>query len=65
MIEGRGSGGWTDGGEDDPAPGQLYDMTADLEEQHNLHGERPEVVARLTALLERYRREDRSAPFSR
>ena len=58
------SGGWTGGGEEDPAPGQLYDMTADLEEQRNLYGERPEVVARLTALLDRYRTGERSAPVT-
>ena len=65
MIEGRGSGGWTGGGEDDPAPGQLYDMTTDLEEQRNLYLERPEVVEQLTAILERYRKGGRSAPVGR
>ncbi len=65
MIEGRGSGGWTGGGEDDPAPGQLYDMTADLEEKRNLYGERPEVVARLGVLLEHIRNAGRSAPIIR
>ncbi len=65
MIEGRGSGGWTGGGEDDPAAGQLYDMTADLEEKRNLYLEQPDVVERLSALLERYRNGKRSAPVTR
>ncbi len=65
LIEGRGSGGWTGGGEDDPAPGQLYDMRADLDEEENLYLEYPDVVERLSTLLERYRREGRSAPLIR
>jgi arylsulfatase A-like enzyme len=65
LIAGRGSGGWTGGGEEDPAPGQLYDMVEDTAEERNLWQERPEVVARLTALLDRYRTEGRSAPIRR
>ncbi len=65
LIEGRGSGGWTGGGEDDEAPGQLYDIETDLDESTNLYRERPDVVAELTALLDRYRSQGRSAPLSR
>ena len=65
LIEGRGSGGWTPGGEDDEAPGQLYDMVADIDEGTNLYGQRPDIVAELTALLDRYRRQGRSAPEAR
>ncbi len=65
LIEGRGSGGWTGGGEDDPAPGQLYDLHADLEENRNLYLERPEVVRELSDLLQSYRERGRSAPLPR
>jgi arylsulfatase A-like enzyme len=40
--------------------GQLYNLDDDPEEQHNLWLQRPEVVQRLTALLEKYQREGRS-----
>lgn len=65
LIEGRGSGGWTTGGEDDEAPGQLYDMVADIDEGTNLYAERSDVVAELSALLDRYRTEGRSTPAGR
>ena len=62
-----GSGGWSL--PKDPQavrqglpPVQLYDMTADLSERRNLQAEQPEVVARLTALLEKYVREGRCTP---
>mgnify|MGYP003739594485 FL=1 len=41
---------------------QLYDMTADIGEQKNLQAAHPEVVRRLTALLERYVADGRSTP---
>ena len=41
---------------------QLYDMTADISERRNLQAERPEVVKRLLALLERYVAQGRSTP---
>jgi arylsulfatase A-like enzyme len=65
LIEGRGSGGWTAGGEEDPAPGQLYDLIDDIDEEVNLYRALPETVAALTTLLERYRSEGRSTPISR
>jgi arylsulfatase A len=43
-------------------PIQLYDMSADLGEQNNVHAEHPEVVAELTALLKRYIDQGRSTP---
>jgi arylsulfatase A-like enzyme len=61
------SGGWSE-----PTPGsneaarlpavQLYDLSTDLGERRNLAGEHPEVVARLTALLESYVARGRSTP---
>ncbi len=41
---------------------QLYDMEADPAEAKNLEAEQPEVVKRLTELLERYVAEGRSTP---
>jgi arylsulfatase A len=62
-----GSGGWTS-----PRPGQddasklplvqLFDLEADLGETRNLQAEQPEVVARLTALLDKYVKDGRSTP---
>ena len=64
LIEGRGSGGFTAPRFIDPAPGeptgQLYNMKDDLQETQNLYLENPEVVAELTALLNKYRDEGRS-----
>ena len=61
------SGGWSA-----PKPGsaeakrmppiQLYDLAADVGEQHNVHDEHPEVVQRLTKLLEKYVTDGRSTP---
>jgi arylsulfatase A len=44
---------------------QLYDMEQDVAEQHNVSAEHPEVVRRLTALLEKYISEGRSTPGAR
>ena len=63
----RDSGGWSD-----PKPGipkaaslppvQLYDLTADIGEQTNVQASHPEVVTRLTKLLEKYVADGRSTP---
>ncbi len=62
-----GSGGWSD-----PKPGrvdmtqlplvQLYDLESDIGETINLQARHPEVVNRLTALLESYVEKGRSTP---
>jgi arylsulfatase A-like enzyme len=62
-----GSGGWSS-----PRPGQqdtstlplvqLYDLESDIAEARNVQGQNPEVVARLTALMEKYVKEGRSTP---
>jgi arylsulfatase A len=62
-----GSGGWSD-----PKPGspaekalpadQLYDLSADLGEQRNVAAEHPEIVERMTKLLESYVAKGRSTP---
>lgn len=61
----RDSGGWSE-----PRPGnkaaeglpdvQLYNLASDIGEQRNLSAERPEIVERLTALLQRYQALGRS-----
>ena len=64
-ILGLGPAGFS-GGAQKPKPGgpkgQLYDMAADPKEQHNLWLERADVVRQLTALLDKYRKQGRSAP---
>ena len=62
-----GSGGWSA-----PRPGkddasklplvQLYDVTADVGEKTNVQDKHPEVVARMTKLLEKYVADGRSTP---
>jgi arylsulfatase A-like enzyme len=43
-------------------PLQLYDLAADIGEQHNVVDQHPDVVKRLLALLEKYVTEGRSTP---
>ena len=62
-----GSGGWSQPRDPQAVrqglpPIQLYDMEADVGEQRNVEAEHPEVVKRLTALLERYVAQGRSTP---
>ncbi len=61
---GLGSGGFTEPEHVDPVPGgvqgQLYNLTADPHELYNLWAARPEIVARLTRLLEQYRQSGHS-----
>ena len=47
--------------QDDP-PGQLYDMKDDYSEKKNLYNGRPEIVERLSDLLEKYKRQGYSRP---
>jgi arylsulfatase A-like enzyme len=42
--------------------GQLYNLDDDLGETRNLYNERPDLVARLTALLEKIQKDGRSRP---
>ena len=61
------SGGWSAPTPDSPAakslpPAQLYDLAIDIGETNNAQAAHPEVVARLTRLLERYVAEGRSTP---
>jgi arylsulfatase A-like enzyme len=43
-------------------PGELYNLGDDLHQRRNLYGEKPEVVRRLKALLEKYKASGRSTP---
>ena len=61
------SGGWSP-----PRPGrddvkglpevQLYNLSTDRAEQHNVQADHPEIVDRLTRLLEKYVADGRSTP---
>ena len=55
------SGGWSKGSQTD-SPGQLYDMSKDVGEQTNEYNAHPEIVSRLTKLLEKNVAEGRSNP---
>ena len=62
-----GSGGWSDPKPNTPAAKalplvQLYDLAKDAGEKTNVQAEHPEVVARLTRLLEKYIADGRSTP---
>ncbi len=67
LILGLGSGGFTSPRTIKPKPGgpqgQLYNLHDDPGETENLWSERPEVVKRLAALLERYRQQGYSRPM--
>ncbi|MBN1443057.1 MAG: arylsulfatase [Planctomycetes bacterium] len=60
LVFGPGSGGWGRGRDDHPA--QLYDLSADIGETRNLYAERPDVVADLTAAMEKIVADGRSTP---
>jgi arylsulfatase A-like enzyme len=62
LVIGRGSGGWDGKGSPTDPPGQLYDMAADPAESKNLYTVEPEVVARLTAALDKIKSDGRSRP---
>ncbi|MCX6874331.1 MAG: arylsulfatase [Verrucomicrobia bacterium] len=62
-----GSGGWGKPGDADAAKQglpaiQLYDVSIDLAETRNVQAQHPEVVARLTKLLDSYVADGRSTP---
>ncbi|MBI3880583.1 MAG: arylsulfatase [Verrucomicrobia bacterium] len=61
------SGGWSEPRPNSPAvaglrPIQLYDLATDIGETKNLQAEHPEIVSRLTKLLEKYVADGRSTP---
>ena len=61
LILGKGSGGFTRFTPEKDAPmGQLYNLQIDPEEKLNRYDDNPEIVERLTKLLERYQNAGRS-----
>jgi len=66
LCLGLGSGGFSQPVKMEPkpgdAPGQLYNILKDPAEAGNVYLKHPEIVARLTALLEKYQRDGRSRP---
>ena len=67
LIEGLGSGGFTQPRQLAPEPGgaegQLFELVADPAEANDLYLDRPDIVARLTAELEAIRGDD-AAPLA-
>ncbi|MBM3763484.1 MAG: arylsulfatase [Acidobacteria bacterium] len=66
LIEGLGSGGFTQPARIAPKPGgptgQLFHLSVDPYEREDLYTKHPEQVARLTALLNQARNADRTRP---
>ncbi|MCK5821247.1 MAG: arylsulfatase [Bacteroidales bacterium] len=52
LIEGKGSGGWSYKGTEEEPKGQLYNITIDPEEQHNLYETMPDIVDKLSKNLQ-------------
>ncbi len=50
------------GYEENSLPGELYELSQDIGQHHNLFGQYPKKVAELTALLKRYQTEGSSLP---
>jgi len=67
LIFAADSGGWTDPKPGSPAAAtlprlQLYDLSRDIGESRNLESEHPDVVTKLTQLMERTIADGRSTP---
>lgn len=63
LCQGGGGIGWSpDQADPTQPPGQLYNVVDDPSEGTNLYAEHPEIVARLTTLLEDIRKSGRSRP---
>ena len=64
LVLGRGSGGFSEPKHIEPKPGepkgQLYNLQEDIAEENNLWIGRPDVVQRLTELLEKYKKQGHS-----
>jgi len=67
LILGLGSGGFTKPQKIKPKPGQppgqLYNLEDDLAESNNLWSKHPEIVERLTKLLEKYKQQGYTRPI--
>jgi arylsulfatase A-like enzyme len=67
LIQGRGSGGFSEPRKYEPRAGEpvgeLYNLAKDPSEEENLYPAQPNRVKAMTALLERYRKEGYSRPM--
>jgi len=66
ILDTKTSGGWVrpSGKKPEPGtPGQLYDISKDPYEQNDLWEKRPDIVKRLTELLEKYKNQGHSRPM--
>ncbi len=62
----RGEPAWfkQEGGyQTNTAAGELYNLRSDLPQRANLYAQKPEIVGRLKALLEKYKADGRSTPI--
>jgi arylsulfatase A len=67
ILENKTSGGWVEPAGERPqpdSPGQLYDLESDPYEMNDLWEEHQDIVERLTLLLEKFKKEERSAPLN-
>ncbi len=67
LILGLGSGGFTKPQKIEPKPGgpagQLYNLQDDMAESNNLWSKHPQIVERLTRLLEKYKEQGHTRPL--
>ena len=56
LIDAKGSGGWSYNGNDAEHDLQLYDLSQDIKEQHNLVSEHPELVKELKEVIDEYKK---------
>jgi arylsulfatase A-like enzyme len=65
LLELRGTGDGAPSKDTSLPPGQLYNIATDPGEENNVYDRHPDIVKRLSALLDRYRSEGRSTPGPR
>jgi arylsulfatase A-like enzyme len=67
LVVGRGSGGFSQPRRIETKPGdvegQLYNISLDPQEENNVYDSYPDIVARLAALLEKYKDHGHSRPL--
>jgi arylsulfatase A-like enzyme len=63
ILESKGAG-YHDGPPKPGSPGQLYNLADDPYEKNDLWDQRPQIVKRLTKLLEKYKKQGYSRPMA-